>query len=156
MLVSNGLIFGGLIVMGKAWRQIHRARGGLVREGLYGVIRHPQYAGLVLVIAGFLIQWPTIITVPMGPGLVYMYYRLSRREEEELEALFGEEYRYYKEAVPAFVPRPGMVFRPRAQEDSQAKIRPLSAGHGASRELTWGEKEALLKLAKQTGGARRR
>ncbi|MFQ6671771.1 MAG: methyltransferase family protein, partial [Candidatus Tectimicrobiota bacterium] len=101
---SNGLILAGLIILGRGWRRIHRARGALVTDGIYGTVRHPQYVGLWVLILGFLIQWPTIATVLMGPGLFVMYFRLARREEAELEAAFGDAYRRYKQLVPAFVP----------------------------------------------------
>ena len=104
MVISNGLILVGLTMMGRGWRKIHRARGELVTDGIYGTVRHPQYAGLLVLVLGFLIQWPTIATFLMAPGLFLMYYRLARREEAELEAAFGEEYRRYKKLVPAFLP----------------------------------------------------
>ncbi|MCH7922351.1 MAG: isoprenylcysteine carboxylmethyltransferase family protein [Nitrospinae bacterium] len=104
MMVSNGLILVGLTMMGRGWRKIYRARGELVTDGIYGTVRHPQYVGLLVLVVGFLIQWPTIATVLMAPGLFVMYYRLARREEAELEAAFGDEYRRYKKLVPAFLP----------------------------------------------------
>lgn len=104
MMVSNGLILVGLTMMGRGWRKIYRARGELVTDGIYGTVRHPQYVGLLVLVVGFLIQWPTIATVLMAPGLFVMYYRLARREEADLEAAFGDEYRRYKKLVPAFLP----------------------------------------------------
>ena len=56
---------------------------------------------------GFLVQWPTIITLAMFPTLVTMYVRLARREEREVEAQFGEAYRQYAAATPGFFPRLG-------------------------------------------------
>jgi len=38
-------------------------------------------------------------------GLV-SYARLVRKEEQELEARFGEAYRAYRDRVPAFLPTP--------------------------------------------------
>ena len=55
--------------------------------------------------AGFLLQWPTILTVLMAPILIRSYVRLARREEKELAERFDGEYRAYAERVPAFVPR---------------------------------------------------
>ncbi|MFQ6616760.1 MAG: methyltransferase family protein [Fidelibacterota bacterium] len=95
----------GLIVMGKAWKQIHGATGQLVTTGTYAYVRHPQYGGLFLVTAGMLIQWPTIITVAMWPILGYAYYRLAMREERGLEKEYGREYEVYRRAVPAFIPK---------------------------------------------------
>ncbi len=105
MLVSNVAMFGGLIIMGKAWKQIHRAKGELVTSGLYGRVRHPQYFCLFLITVGMLIQWPTIITAAMWPILMFMYYRLARREEREMESHFGDKYVTYRQQVPMFWPR---------------------------------------------------
>jgi len=95
----------GLIIMGKGWRQIHKAKGELVTDGIYSVVRHPQYSGLFLVTIGMLIQWPTFITILMWPILTYAYYRLALREEKEAIARFGEAYTEYMKRVPAFIPR---------------------------------------------------
>ncbi len=95
---------GGLVAMG--WNRIHQAQGELVTDGIYGTIRHPQYAGLFLAVLGSLIWWPSLMTFLMAPILLGSYYRLAKREERELEAQFGDLYRRYRERVPAFVPRP--------------------------------------------------
>ena len=54
---------------------------------------------------GMLIQWPTIITALMFPVLVFVYYRLSKREEIEMVKLFGDVYKKYIEKTPMFIPR---------------------------------------------------
>ena len=54
---------------------------------------------------GFLLQWPTLLTLVMFPVLVYMYVRLARIEERESLAEFGDEYARYMREVPAFIPR---------------------------------------------------
>lgn len=95
----------GLIIMGRGWRQIHAARGELVTDGIYGVVRHPQYTGLFLVTIGMLIQWPTLLTLLMWPILTFAYYRLAMREEMEVAARFGQAYEAYRQRVPAFLPR---------------------------------------------------
>ncbi len=105
MLVSNVAMFGGLIIMGRAWKQIHKASGKLVTSGLYSRVRHPQYFALFLITVGMFIQWPTIITAAMWPVLMFMYYRLARREEKEMETNFGDQYATYRRQVPMFFPR---------------------------------------------------
>ncbi|MFH1646922.1 MAG: isoprenylcysteine carboxylmethyltransferase family protein [Chloroflexota bacterium] len=105
MVVSNVAMFGGLVIMGRAWKQIYSGRGKLVITGLYRMVRHPQYSALFLISIGMLIQWPTLVTAAMWPVLMYMYYRLSRREEKEMEAQFGEKYLAYRRQVPMFIPR---------------------------------------------------
>jgi protein-S-isoprenylcysteine O-methyltransferase Ste14 len=104
MLLSWSAMIGGLVIMGKAWKQIHKANGELVTSGLYRLVRHPQYFGLFLITVGFLIQWPTIITAAMWPILMLMYYRLARKEEKEMESRFGDQYVTYRQQVPMFWP----------------------------------------------------
>jgi protein-S-isoprenylcysteine O-methyltransferase Ste14 len=106
-LLSNVLIFGGFIVLASAWRVLHAAQQGgkLATTGAYSHVRHPQYDGFILIMLGFLIQWPTIPTLAMFLILVYTYARLARREEEEVRARFGNEWDRYAAATPAFIPR---------------------------------------------------
>ncbi len=77
----------------------------LATTGSYAHVRHPQYDAFILVMLGFLVQWPTIPTVIMFPILVWMYKRLASREEKEILAEFGEEYSKYAAITPAFIPR---------------------------------------------------
>lgn len=102
--ISNGLVVIGFVIMWRGWKLIHGAKGRLVTAGPYASIRHPQYAGLLLVMTGMLIQWPTIITALMFPILLYVYYRLSKREEREMIELFGDEYKHYMDKTPMFIP----------------------------------------------------
>ncbi|MBI4736053.1 MAG: isoprenylcysteine carboxylmethyltransferase family protein [candidate division NC10 bacterium] len=104
-VVSNALMFGGLLIIARGWRLVHRAQGALVTDGLYRWVRHPQYSGLFLITIGLLIQWPTIVTALTWPILLAMYIRLARREEADMEAQFGDAYRAYVARVPRFVPR---------------------------------------------------
>src|SRR3989304_1166270 len=67
---------------------IYNAKGELVTSGIYKYIRHPQYTGIFLFIIAWLVQWPTIITVVLAPVLMFTYYRLDKREEEEVKKQF--------------------------------------------------------------------
>lgn|SRR3989338_3591614 len=105
-VVTNVMIFYGLYVMQNGWVLIHAAKGKhLVTEGVYAHVRHPQYSGLFLITLGFLIQWPSILTIAMWPILMWMYYGLAMKEEKDVEKQFGEAYAEYKKRVPAFIPR---------------------------------------------------
>lgn len=106
-VISNAFMIAGFFIMGSGWRRIHSAKGGIVIDGVYAYVRHPQYSGLFLVTLGLLIQWPTMITVIMWPVLIVAYYKLARKEEGEIEREFGDAYKKYKENVPMFVPRIG-------------------------------------------------
>ena len=108
-LLSNVFIFGGFILLYSAWKVLFEAQRThtLATTGPYAHVRHPQYVGFILIILGFLLQWPTILTLLMFPILVYMYVRLARREEREVLAEFGEAYARYAAQTPAFLPRVG-------------------------------------------------
>ena len=88
--------------------------GHLAASGPYAWVRHPQYDGFVLVMLGFLLQWPTVLTLAMFPVLVWMYLRLARSEERESIDTFGEAYRDYVGRVPAFVPHVSRISSGRA------------------------------------------
>ena len=86
----------------------------LATTGPYTYVSPPQYDGFILIMVGFLLQWPTLLTLIMFPILVMMYVRLARREEREVREEFGEEYAQYAAATPAFFPRPGFARPERA------------------------------------------
>ncbi|KAA0225906.1 MAG: hypothetical protein AKCLJLPJ_01498 [Fimbriimonadales bacterium] len=106
-LASYGLIVGGFWLVSAAWPILHRAirNRTLAQGGPYAVVRHPQYVGFVLVMFGFLLQWPTLITLIMFPILLLVYLRLSLSEERQLRAEFGQRYERYAERTPRFIPR---------------------------------------------------
>jgi protein-S-isoprenylcysteine O-methyltransferase Ste14 len=108
-LLSNVLIGGGFILLASAWRILYEAQRThrLATTGPYAYVRHPQYMGFILIMLGFLLQWPTLPTLVMFPILVVMYVRLARREEREVLAAFGETYARYAANTPAFFPRIG-------------------------------------------------
>jgi len=105
-LVSNILIVAGFFLLSASWKVLYRAqrRHTLATTGPYAKIRHPQYMGFIMIMFGFLLQWPTIITVIMFPILVYMYVRLARTEERMAYEEFGDTYTEYASRVPAFIP----------------------------------------------------
>ncbi len=108
-IVSNVFIAGGFVLLGSAWRVLYEAqrRHTLATTGLYAHMRHPQYVGFIVIMLGFLLQWPTLLTLIMFPILVMMYVRLARQEEREALAEFGEAYARYVATTPAFFPRLG-------------------------------------------------
>jgi len=105
LFTSIMILLGGVLAF-SGGRQIYGKNSGLVTDGAYAYVRHPQYLGFLLATLGLLIQWPTIPTVIMWPILVILYHRLAKREEIELEQIYGPQYAAYKTRVPMFVPLP--------------------------------------------------
>jgi len=105
-ILSFVFIGGGFILISAAWKVLYEAqkRRELATTGAYSYVRHPQYVGFVLIMFGFLLQWPTILTLAMFPVLVFMYVRLARAEEREARSAFGKAYDDYAARVPAFIP----------------------------------------------------
>ena len=112
-LLSFAVIGGGFIVISAGWKVLFEAqrRHALATSRIYAYVRHPQYVGFILVMFGFLLQWPTLLTLAMFPVLIVMYVHLARTEEREALVEFGAEYRRYMRDVPAFFPRIGELVR---------------------------------------------
>ena len=110
-ILSNLLIAVGFIVLYRAWQVLFEAQtnNSLATTGPYAAVRHPQYDAFILIMFGFLLQWPTILTLAMFPVLVVMYFRLARAEERETEQRFGTAWREYAARTPAFIPRIGRL-----------------------------------------------
>jgi methanethiol S-methyltransferase len=106
-ILSNVLILCGFILLSAAWKVLYDAQRTktLATTGPYAYVRHPQYDGFILIMLGFLLQWPTLVTLIMFPILLTMYVRLARREEREVLTEFGEKYRCYMVSTTAFFPR---------------------------------------------------
>ena len=108
-LLSNALIFVGFLILASAWNVLYRAQraSDLATAGPYARVRHPQYGGFVLIMLGFLLQWPTLLTLAMFPVLVTMYVRLAIHEEAEARSTFGEKWDRYAARTPRFFPQFG-------------------------------------------------
>ncbi len=108
-IVSNLLIMGGMILLVSAWRVLYQAQrqGTLAASGPYARMHHPQYVAFMLVMLGFLFQWPTLVTLVMLPVLVWVYVRLAKREEKKALLALGEVYACYARRTPRFIPRIG-------------------------------------------------
>ena len=106
-LLSTVFIGAGFILLGSAWKVLYAAQRQhkLAITGAYARVRHPQYVGFILIMFGFLLQWPTLITLALFPIMVFMYRHLALAEEKDVRAQFGEEYLRYASKTPAFIPR---------------------------------------------------
>lgn len=79
----------------------------LVTEGIYAHSRNPMYLGNMLIIAGVALTantWTCLISAVAIFG--FLYYAITRAEEDYLRRRFGGGYDRYCADVPRFVPRP--------------------------------------------------
>ena len=104
MVISSVMLLLGIFMIYAGWKNIYSA-DDLETGGIYQYMRHPQYLGLFIVITGFMVQWPTILTLLMWPILLITYYKLAQKEETGLADRFGTAYLEYKAKVPMFFPR---------------------------------------------------
>jgi len=127
-LIGVGLALTGLStwLSIQHWRQLHittllgipelsqHHRGQLLRDGIYGVVRHPRYlsAGIGLMATVLIVNYVglyvlVLCAVPVG-------YVMLLLEERELVHRFGTAYEDYQRDVPQLIPR----WRPRTKKRS--------------------------------------
>lgn len=115
LLLDLRNVFGGILAMigflgfclgaGQVyWRKL--TKKSAVTGGLYSLVRHPQYASLVICGFGMLLLWPRYIVLLSFAAMVFVYYFLAKHEEGECERKYGEAYRAYKARTPMFLPLP--------------------------------------------------
>lgn len=108
MIIGYGLLIVGIGLFIRGWREVYRVRQQhrLATDGLYALVRHPQYSGLLIGLFGEgVVHWPTVFSVTVFPLIVLAYVLLARREEQHMIAEFGDAYRAYRRRVPMFFPR---------------------------------------------------
>ena len=121
-VLSFIFIGAGFLLISAGWNRLYWAQRyhRLATGGIYSYVRHPQYDGFILIMFGFLLQWPTLLTLAMFPVLTVMYLRLARSEEREAIAEFGNAYTDYMKKVPGFFPRLERLFGTRAADSPTA------------------------------------
>ncbi|MFY9152713.1 MAG: isoprenylcysteine carboxylmethyltransferase family protein [Prolixibacteraceae bacterium] len=110
MIAGYALLFTGFGIFLQGWRQVYHAHHEkkLETEGLYSLVRHPQYTGLFIALFGEgIVHWPTIFSVGLFPIIVIVYVRLAHKEEKIVIEKYGEEYLEYRRRVPGFLPLRG-------------------------------------------------
>ena len=103
MLYATILIVIGTLFILLGWVTLYKKikQEELVTSGIYSYSRHPQYFGFILIILGWLVGWPTILTVIFAIILIYKYVKVCKIEEKELSN--NKRYKDYKEKVPFFI-----------------------------------------------------
>jgi protein-S-isoprenylcysteine O-methyltransferase Ste14 len=107
MFIGLGTVLLGVSLICRGWYLVYQAQrqDKLVTKGVYRSMRHPQYTGIFLALFGQLIHWPTLPTLVLFPPIVWLYYRLAKKEEKSLLEKFGREYETYMHQVPMFFPK---------------------------------------------------
>ena len=105
-IASMVFIVAGFFILSSAWNVLHHAQKNhqLATTGWYASCRHPQYLAFIMIMFGFLLQWPTLPTLGMFPILVVVYVKLAKREEALAIAEFGELYMNYIKTTPSWIP----------------------------------------------------
>ena len=94
----------------------------LITHGPFAYVRHPLYSTLIITIPPLLIIWLSdlLFFIPWFT-IIVVSHLVVPIEERELVKAFGEDYRRYREYVPALVPYKGAIgkhFRKNFQQSS--------------------------------------
>ncbi len=94
-------------VLGRSELEPGRHEQRLNTSGIRAQVRHPYYLGHFCELLGWSIATGLVVLYALMVFAVLTGALMVREEERELEARFGEEYREYKQRVPAFFPELG-------------------------------------------------
>jgi protein-S-isoprenylcysteine O-methyltransferase Ste14 len=112
------LLFGGLLLLvtaqldlGASWRIgiEEGAKPGLVTGGLYRFCRNPIYLAFAIVMLGYAMLLPTLLSLIMLIATYVGFRQQTLREEEYLIRTYGEPYRSYTGRVGRFWPGVGRL-----------------------------------------------
>jgi protein-S-isoprenylcysteine O-methyltransferase Ste14 len=156
-IASNVLIFGGFLMLSYSWHVLWKAqrRHKLATTGIYARMRHPQYAAFISIMLGFLLQWPTLPTLVMFPILTFMYLRLALKEEKDIEAEFGDEYRHWAAVTPRFIPRLSLIGTRTETHRSTGVSAPVTSTPSPCRIMSVPEPYFRLPIANRCWAVRR-
>ncbi len=102
MVIGALITLIGMHLVAVGWWQVYTA-DGLVTDGLYAYSRNPQYLGIILIAFGWMLHWPTILTVVLFPVLAFAYYRLARLEAQDMMDAYGDAFQTYADRVPLLI-----------------------------------------------------
>ena len=107
LLAGAAFTLASIFLMGRAWRIgiDPENTSELAEEGPYRWIRHPIYAGMLLMLVGnvLVVPDPAVETAAVLTALGVALQ--ARREEQHLLRVFGDRYARYAKRTGAFVPR---------------------------------------------------
>jgi protein-S-isoprenylcysteine O-methyltransferase Ste14 len=98
------LLCGGVIFMAMAFLKIGvvpslREKSILITTGIYGIVRHPIYAGTILAFVGAVLFTGAVVALCYVPVSIGLYFAMAVHEEKSLKAEYGLEYDEYQRRV---------------------------------------------------------
>jgi len=117
VLAGNLLLVASIVLvaiaqaqMGRSWRVgIDAAPTLLVTQGLFGRVRNPIYAGVMLALAGMVAVSPSAFTLLLLVQVALWIALQARLEEAHLARQHGEVYAAYAARAGRFVPGVGRI-----------------------------------------------
>ena len=104
--VGTGLVALGLILLALALWEFTRRRttpiphmeaSALITTGIFSRTRNPIYLGDIFILAGLILRWDAVLSLPLIPFLIWIIdIRFIRAEEMRLERAFGDAFLRYK------------------------------------------------------------
>ena len=103
--VGGGLGLAGLLGLGRNLSVLPHPKDDaeLVQGGVYGLVRHPIYAGLIIGALGWALLTNSLAALALAVVLFVFFDIKSRREERQLRARFAD-YAAYQRRVRKFFP----------------------------------------------------
>ncbi len=77
----------------------------VIRNGVFGLVRHPIYLGEILFFLSFLILSLSLAAAAVWIVAVAFLHFIAKYEEKLLLTRFGKEYQKYQQEVPMWLPR---------------------------------------------------
>ena len=101
LLVAGYMAWTGLkIVFGTVRESPH-----VIRQGVFGVVRHPIYLSESMLYLGLILLNTSIAAIGVWIVVIVFLHYIMRYEEKVLLERFGDEYRQYMKDVPMYFPR---------------------------------------------------
>ena len=81
-----------------------RVGGSLITTGLYSIVRHPAYSGIVIAALGYSLWKNDAIRCVLTVALLIFFDFKSKIEEKWLEKTYSEYRNYKKQVAKKFIP----------------------------------------------------
>ncbi len=77
---------------------------GVIREGVFSLVRHPVYLGSVLFYLALSVLTCSVFAAVVFVAIMFFYHYIGLYEEKLLVEKYGEEYEEYMKRVPMWIP----------------------------------------------------